>query len=199
MLETTQRIKTKSDLKDWISHEGERYDIKRGFGFFVKYKLKISERAILYHLQIVLRKAEYYANSGKRILAKIYAFKLARLENRYGIHIPLNTCAKGLKIMHLGSVLINQNAKIGQDCSIHINTAIVAGGLNSDAPTIGDHVVIGVGSTLLGNITIPNYSAIGAGAVVNKSFDEENIAIAGVPAKKVSDNGSKNWNKPKTE
>ncbi len=96
--------------------------------------------------------------------------------------------------MHLGPILINGKATIGEECSLHINTAIVAGGTNDDVPTIGNHVVIGVGSTLLGGISIPNYTAIGAGSIVNKSFLEENIAIAGVPAKKISDNGSKTWN-----
>lgn len=37
--------------------------------------------------------------------------------------------------------------------------------------------------------------AIGANAVVNKNFTEENIAIAGIPAKKISNNGALEWNK----
>ena len=37
--------------------------------------------------------------------------------------------------------------------------------------------------------------AIGANAVVNKSIEEEYIAVAGVPAKKVSNNGSNKWGK----
>ena len=40
---------------------------------------------------------------------------------------------------------------------------------------------------MYGNISIANGTAIGANAVVNKSFSEENIAIAGVPAKKIAD------------
>ena len=97
--------------------------------------------------------------------------------------------------MHVGPILINGNAKIGKNCSIHINTSIVAGGIDSSAPTIGDNVVIGVGAVLLGKISIANNIAIGANAVVNKSFFEEDIAIAGVPAKKISNNGRSKWNK----
>lgn len=40
-------------------------------------------------------------------------------------------------------------------------------------------------------VSIPSYSIIGANAVVTKSFNEENIVIAGVPAIKISDKGMK--------
>lgn len=97
--------------------------------------------------------------------------------------------------MHVGPILINDKAVIGKNCSLHINTAIVAGGTNNEVPVIGEGVVVGVGAVILGGVTIANNIAIGANAVVNKSFIEENIAIAGVPAKKVSNNGSLEWNK----
>jgi len=44
-------------------------------------------------------------------------------------------------------------------------------------------------------VYIANNVAIGANALVNKSVEEENIAIAGVPAKKISNNGRLEWNK----
>jgi len=43
----------------------------------------------------------------------------------------------------------------------------------------------------MGEITIANGVAIGANSVVNKSIHEQNITVAGVPAKKVSNKGSK--------
>ena len=41
--------------------------------------------------------------------------------------------------------------------------------------------------------------AVGANAVVNKNVADENIAVAGVPAHKVSDGGGLNWNKKKSK
>lgn len=128
-------------------------------------------------------------------MAMLYRYKLLRLQNRYGIHIPLNTCGKGLKLMHVGPVLINPKAKLGENCSIHINTAIAAGGVDNNAPIIGDGCVIGVGAVVLGEIKIANNVAIGSNAVVNKDVIKEDIAVAGVPAKKISDNGRTKWNK----
>lgn len=101
--------------------------------------------------------------------------------------------------MHLGPILVNGNVKVGKNCSLHINTSIVADGLDSSTPIIGDDVVIGVGAVVLGGVSIANYTAIGANAVVNKDVIEENIAVAGVPAKKISNNGSKEWNKDNKE
>lgn len=72
------------------------------------------------------------------------------MRNKYGIHIGINVCDKGLKIMHLGSILTNGNVKIGKDCALHINTAFVAQGVSSAAPQLGDGVVAGVGSVVLG-------------------------------------------------
>lgn len=95
--------------------------------------------------------------------------------------------------MHVGPVLINGKARLGRDVSIHINTAIAAKGISDDAPKIGDNCVIGVGSVILGNTNIANNVAIGANSVVTKSVIEEDIAIAGIPAKKVSNNGSTKW------
>ena len=97
--------------------------------------------------------------------------------------------------MHIGPILVNSDAKVGEYCSFHINTAVVAAGSSNGTPVVGNHVVFGVGSVVLGSIRIADYTAIGANAVVNKSVEEENIAVAGVPAKKISNSGNREWNK----
>lgn len=50
---------------------------------------------------------------------------------------------------------------------------------------IGNHVWIGQGVTLLKNTFVGGGSVIGTRSLVNKSFEDENIVLAGVPAKKV--------------
>ncbi len=128
-------------------------------------------------------------------MSLIYNVLLCRYQNKHQIHIPINTFDRGLKLMHLGPMGVNANAKCGKDIYLHINSCIIAGGVNNDAPTLEDGVVIGIGAVVLGNIRLARNIAIGANAVVNKTFEEENIAIAGVPAKKVSNNGRLEWNK----
>ena len=53
---------------------------------------------------------------------------------------------------------------------------------------IGDHVWIGKGVCLLQGIEITNNVVVGTRALVTKSFTQENVAIAGVPAKVVREN-----------
>lgn len=186
-------IKTKSDLKKILLYEKERYFGKEKILF--SYIIGVSEKIIIWKFQKNLRKYEYHLNNNHRIRKIIFKYKLLKYRNKFGINIPPNTVKKGLKIMHLGSILINKNASIGENCSMHINTAIVAGGINDEAPNIGNNVIIGIGSTILGKIVIADNCVIGAGAVVNKSFEKEGVTIAGVPAKIISYNGSDTWRK----
>jgi serine O-acetyltransferase len=58
-------------------------------------------------------------------------------------------------------------------------------------PKIGNNVFIGPGAVIVGDIEIADGIAIGANSYVNKSFKEPNISIAGCPAKKISDQGSR--------
>jgi len=50
---------------------------------------------------------------------------------------------------------------------------------------IGNHCWLGANSIILKNVSLADGTIVGYGAVVSKSFDEPNIAIAGNPARKV--------------
>ncbi|MDO5157086.1 MAG: hypothetical protein Q4D51_14105 [Eubacteriales bacterium] len=54
---------------------------------------------------------------------------------------------------------------------------------SDDVPTIGDNIYIGPGAKLFGSITIADGCAIGAGAVVTKSFMNPGMNIVGNPAR----------------
>lgn len=194
MLPKDKRIHTKQDLNEWLQYELGNYG-----GNNLKGKIRaffpISERDILKKHLVLLRKTEYYTNRRIKLAAKFYHFRLERFQNKYGLHIPLNTCGKGLRIMHVGPVLINGSATVGEDCTFHINTALVAGGTNDDAPYLEDGVVLGIGSVVLGKTHISRNVAIGANAVVNKDVEEEDITVAGVPARKISSGGRSSWRK----
>ena len=72
------RIQTRAELKEWLALETARCP-NRG-----KYRilniLNIGENAILRRHQILLRKTEYYINSGKRLMAKIYKIRLLQYQ-----------------------------------------------------------------------------------------------------------------------
>lgn len=189
MIPEEKRIKTKRILKEVLSYEMKMYNVKKHFNN------PFTEKAVLWKHNKLLRKTEYYINTRKKLRSVLYKMKLYRLQNKYAIHIPPNTFERGLKLMHVGPVLINGNSCCGKDITMHINTGLVGQGRNSGSPTLCDGVVVGIGSVVLGDVTIAENIAIGANSVVNKSFDEPNIAIAGAPAKKISNNGRLSWNK----
>lgn len=186
-------IESRADLKDWLKYEKSKY--KRvtplyGLGL-------LTEQDVIWKYQRRLRITEYHHNTRHKIRYLFSRLRLHRLQFRYGMKVKLNSCGRGLKIMHLGSILTNGD--LGEDCSIHVNVSIVSGGRDTGTPVIGSHNVIGVGAVILGSVKLGNGIAVGANAVVTKSFEEDNIAIAGVPAKKISDNGAGSWNKTQPE
>jgi serine O-acetyltransferase len=187
MLAENKRINTRKDLKEWLKYENENYGTR-----WFRRILTISEIDILRRHQTLLRKTEYYTNTGHKIISTYYKVRLLRIQNKYMLHIPLNTCGKGLRLMHVGPV---GRVTVGRDCVFHINTALVAGGTNDGVPYLGDGVILGIGAVIVGNVHIASNVAIGANAVVNKDFLEPEITIAGVPAQKISNIGSSYWNR----
>jgi len=148
----------------------------------------------IWKFQRLLRKIEYYKNCKKDVFSKIYLFflkwKFHKRSLQLSFHIEPNVCGPGLSL-HFLLIGINGYAKIGANCRISpgVNIGEKAGGAGL-APKIGDNVYIGPGAKLFGDITIADGIAIGANAVVNKSFLEPGISIGGIPAKKISDKGS---------
>ena len=149
----------------------------------------------IWKFQILLRKVEYYLNCGKNIfdelLLKYYRYRYHNLSLKLGFSIPQNVCGAGFDIAHSGTLIINEKIKIGENCRIHVNVNL--GGATEGkpgAPVIGNNVYIAPGVKMFGDIQIADNIAIGANAVVNKSFLEEGITIAGVPAKKINSRGS---------
>ena len=108
-----------------------------------------------------------------------------------GFLIPPNVFGPGLSIPHYGTLLVNSGVQIGANCRIHnlVGIATKAGSLKKPAK-IGNNVYIGVGVVIIGDVEIADNIVIGANAVVNKSFLEPGITIAGVPARKISDKSS---------
>jgi serine O-acetyltransferase len=144
--------------------------------------------------QRLLRKVEYYKNCRKDFFSKIYLFylkwKFHNLSIQLGYHIEPNVCGPGLAL-HWHLVGIHGAAQIGANCLIQSGVNIgTKAGESSAVPKIGDNVYIGPGVKIFGDITIADGIAIGANAVVNKSFTEPGISIGGIPAKKISDKGS---------
>lgn len=146
----------------------------------------------IWKFQVYLRYHEYYHNTTShsfihRLLLRYYRYKHHLWGRRLGFEVPINVFDGGLRINHIGYLVVNPYARIGKYCDIHQGVNIGQQGMHrDDVPTLGDNVWIGPGAKLFGKIYIPDDCQIGANAVVNKSVEEAGITIAGVPARKVS-------------
>ena len=144
-----------------------------------------------WQFQKLLRKLEYYQNCKKNLSLNVYyyhlRYKFRKLSIKLGFSIPQNVFGPGLAIVHYGTIIVSNEARIGKNCRLHACTNIGASGGNPEAPQIGDNVYIGPGAIIYGNIKIGNNIAVGANATVNKSFEEDNIMIAGSPARKIKE------------
>jgi serine O-acetyltransferase len=160
--------------------------------------LSIKKHSIKYFLddiwrfQKTLRELEYLMNCHKsrvRVLTKRWLFKQKSV--RLGFSISPNTFGPGLSIAHRGLVVVNGGAVIGANCRIHAGVVIgTAAGTSSNAPMIGNNCYIGPGAKIFGPIAIGDFTAIGANAVVNKSFPEGFQTLGGVTARVISPQSS---------
>ena len=149
----------------------------------------------VWKFQILLRKVEYYLNCGKdifdKLLLKYYWYRYHNLSIKLGFSVPPNVCGPGLNLAHYGTLRINGKVKIGENCRIHVNVSLASATEGkAGGPVIGNNVYIAPGVKMFGDLEIADNIAIGANSVVNKSFLEEGITIAGVPARKINNRGS---------
>jgi len=175
-------IKNISDLKYYRMRDAQR-------GTF---KLSLKEYLFndIWKFLRALRYAEYINNTKQGKLWSIYKlytkYRLKSIGKKLGYSIPMNVFGPGLSLPHYGNIVVNYQAKIGENCKIHVGVNIGADYENGDkAPQLGDNCYIAPGAKIFGDITIGNGVKIGANAVVNKSFEKDNIVLIGIPAREL--------------
>jgi serine O-acetyltransferase len=93
-------------------------------------------------------------------------------------------------IDHGMGVVIGETAILGDYCLIYQNVTLGGTGkeLGKRHPTLGDHVIVGAGAKVLGNIEIGNHVRIGAGSIVLRSVPSD-CTVVGVPGRIISRSG----------
>ena len=97
---------------------------------------------------------------------------------------PAATIGCRVFIDHGVGVVIGETAVVGDD--VFIYQQVTLGGVSTSKgkrhPTVENHVVIGAGAKVLGNITLGEYSKVGANSVVLKDLPARATAV-GIPAR----------------
>ncbi len=84
-------------------------------------------------------------------------------------------------------VVIHERTIIGNDCHIDQNVTIGGSSKKYEVPVLGDHVYIGAGAKIIGNVKIGNNVVIGANSVVIHDVPEGSLVV-GVPGKVIKSN-----------
>ena len=116
----------------------------------------------------------------------------SRLLTGIEIH-PGAQIGRRLFIDHGMGLVIGETAIVGDDC--HLYQGVTLGGTSTRRekrhPTLEDHVVVGAGAKIIGNITLGAHARIGAGSVVVSSVPAH-ATVVGVPGHIVAFTNSSN-------
>ena len=115
------------------------------------------------------------------ILLARWLSQVARWLTGIEIH-PAAQIGRRLFIDHGMGVVIGETAVVGDDVTLY--QGVTLGGTGKEHgkrhPTLLDHVVVGGGAKILGNITVGSNCRIGAGSVVLRNVPD-NSTVVGVP------------------
>ena len=137
-----------------------------------------------FHILVYHRIANFLYRNKLYFLARLIS-QIGRFFTGIEIH-PGAKIGKRLFIDHGMGIVIGETAEVGDNCTIYHQVTL--GGTGKDVlkrhPTVGNNVIIGAGSKLLGPIIIGDNVKVGAGAVVLKNI-ESNSTVVGVPGDRV--------------
>jgi serine O-acetyltransferase len=128
--------------------------------------------------------------AGVPLLPRLLAYLTAAVT---GVEIhPAARIGRGLFIDHGAGVVIGETAEVGDDVTIYQGVTLGGTGFarGKRHPTVGDEVMIGAGSALLGPIEIGDRSKIGANSVVIHDVPP-NSTVVGNPGHPVRVDGKK--------
>ena len=84
----------------------------------------------------------------------------------------------GLLIPHYGTIVVNGSVKAGNYCVLHTSTCIGGKG-----KVIGDGLYLSSGAIIMGSeVMLGNNISIASNSLINKSFPDSNVLLAGTPA-----------------
>lgn len=145
--------------------------------------IKFFDKKRLYGWQYtkIWRAANFY--QGRNMVMYLwYGYKLLKASKQYGFQIsPSASIGKGLYIGHFGTVIVSNEAIIGNNVNLSPN--VVIGRTNrgelKGVPQIGNKCWIGTGAVLVGKIKIGDNVMISPNEFVNYDVPDNSIVICG--------------------
>jgi putative colanic acid biosynthesis acetyltransferase WcaB len=145
-------------------------------------------------IMVAFRQTHRWLSGGPRIwhpaASALYTFVVNWI---LGVELPPETqVGPRLCLMHPQAIVVNRDVTIGSGCMIRASTTLGnkldASGMDLGSPAIGDDVEFGVGSIVIGPVTVGSGARVGAGAVVVRDVAPSAVVV-GNPARPVSQVG----------
>lgn len=137
-------------------------------------------------LHVTIFRVGQYATAGTtlphRVLRVVWrVVDLVYLRTIVGCELPPTVrCGPGLALPHAGrGLVVHPDAVLGAHCMVFHRVTVAAH--RGGAPVLGDHVVLGAGSGVLGAVRVGRYAHVGMNAVVTSDV-EPFAVVVGVPA-----------------
>lgn len=115
----------------------------------------------------------------------------SKCSEQFGVDIhPAARIGGGVMFDHATGIVIGETSVVGNDCSFLHGVTLGSRGTSKDHdrhPKIGNDVIIGCMTSVLGNISIGDHCRIGTGSIVLSSLPAGSTAV-GAPAKVVNTN-----------
>lgn len=134
-----------------------------------------------YRYTKILRKCRFYKENNAKLRFYFYRLYLERLSVKYGFQISYSTdIGAGLYLGHLGSIVVNSGAKIGNNVNLAhgVTIGLANGGKRPGVPVIGDNVWIGTNATVVGDIFIGNDVMIAPNTFVNFDVPDHSVVVS---------------------
>lgn len=170
-------IQTRKDLREYLFEDAKNFS-RRVPSAMARIKSRllstpISDQSKIWAYIYTLRKCEYYHNQSNLIIrtlgSLLFCHKLRKLSRVTGFQIPPNTIGKGLTIWHWGPIIISDDARIGDYCTLEPGVVVGSKTDYGKAPIIGNYVTINGGARVIGDITVGDDVIVGANSVVTKN------------------------------
>ncbi len=131
---------------------------------------------------LVYYKIAHWLYTHKRFFLARFISQWGRLATGIEIH-PGAKIGNNLFIDHGMGIVFGETTEIGDNCTIYHGVTLGGTGKESGKrhPTLGDNVLIGAGTKVLGPVFIGDNVRIGSGSVVLKNLPA-NCTAVGVPA-----------------
>ena len=126
------------------------------------------------------RRQHWLWTHGHKLLARTFS---TWSRHRFGVEIhPGATIGRRFVIDHGMGIVVGETTIIGDDCQLY--QGVTLGGTGKEGgkrhPTLGNNVVVGVGASVLGNITLGDNAKVGGGAVVVRDVPAD-CTVVGIP------------------